>query len=514
MTVPRELFPRRAASNLVPLGDLPRRHAASNPDYPVISFGEENWTRIAFSEAVARRATRLRREGVRPGDVVAVSLPTGPEVHISSFAIWLLGATPAPLSPKLAPTEFDALVRLAAPRLVIGSTVGRIAGSPMITVDATAETALPPHDSPAVAAASWKVMTSGGSTGRPKLIVDTRPAMVDPEVTSLGIEVGDVVLSPAPVHHNAPFSFTHWAIAWGGHVIEMARFEPAETLRLIELHRVRWVYLVPTMMSRIWALPEDVRTRYDLSSLEAVVHMAAPCPAWLKRNWIEWLGPDRILEVYAGTESVGACTINGREWLDHPGSVGRPQAADSIRILDEAHRSLPAGEIGAIYFRAPAERAANYRYVGSASAAIDGWETYGDMGSLDADGFLYLADRRSDMIVSGGVNIWPAEIEAALESHPAIANAVVVGLPDDDLGSVPHAIIELGQEMDPPTSETLVNLLRDRLTRHKVPRTYAITTMALRDEAGKTRRSAWRDSVIAFLEAGGSLDILAGETRR
>lgn len=513
VTVPRTLFSNRPATNLVPLGDLPRRLAEAEPDRTVLSFGDTLWTRLAFAEAVERRATRLIREGVVAGDFVTVTLPTGPEVHITCFAIWMLGATPAPLSPKLPAAEFDVLVNLAAPRLVIGSSAGTIAGRPVITVDAEKENMLPLHKAPAIAAPSWKVMTSGGSTGRPKLIVDTRPALVDPEVTSLGIEVGDTVLSPAPVHHNAPFSFSHWAIAWGGHIIEMERFDPAETLRLVELHRVRWLYLVPTMMSRIWALPETVRTGFDLSSLEAVVHMAAPCPAWLKRNWIDWLGPDRILEVYAGTESVGACTITGQEWLNHPGSVGQPQVPDSICILDDALQPLPPNEIGTIYFRSPPNRTNNYRYVGSKSAAIDGWETYGDMGSLDGDGYLYLADRRSDMIVSGGINVWPAEIEAALEAHPAIATAVVVGLPHDDLGQTPHAILELVPGMDQPNSGELAAFLASRLARNKHPRSIEISAKPLRDEAGKTRRSAWRDRTVKFLEAGGHLEMLRSAIR-
>lgn len=502
MSVPRDIFPGRAAERLIPMGDLLAFQADRAPARAALTFADRTWTRAELQIAAARRTTRLASLGLAPGDRVVVTLSAGPEFHISCFATWALGATPVPLAARQSSAELTALVELADCRLVIGTEEGEIAGRRVVTVSWDEDLALQPARGPSLVADHWKVIGSGGSTGRPKLIVDARPAAFDPEVTSLGIEVDDVILCPAPVYHNAPFSITNWGMAWGGHVIEVTRFDPIDTLRLVEKHKVRWLYLVPTMMGRIWALPEEVRTAYDLSSLEAVVHMAAPCPAWLKRNWIEWLGADRILEIYAGTEAVGACTISGSEWLAHPGSVGRPLLPDSIRILDEDRQSVDHGVIGAVHFRRREGARAGFRYVGSSQPDNEGWETYGDMGSLDAEGYLYLADRRTDMFVCGGANIWPAEIEAALEEIEGIRSAVVVGMPDDDLGQVGHAIIEPEPGYSAPDPGTLRNSLVSRLASSKLPRTFEIAQGPLRDEAGKVRRTALRDERIERLRAG------------
>ena len=177
------------------------------------------------------------------------------------------------------------------------------------------------------------------------------------------------------------------------------------------------MYAVPTMMQRIWKLPEDERTRYDLSSLDVVFHLAAPCPDWLKRAWIEWLGPEKVWELYAGTEAQAVTVIKGDEWLEHPGSVGRPIVGE-MKILDPDGNELPPGEQGEVFMRPP-EGVTTYRYIGAEAKSLDGWESLGDMGWMDEDGYLYLGDRTADMILSGGANIYPAEIEAALDAHPA-----------------------------------------------------------------------------------------------
>jgi bile acid-coenzyme A ligase len=249
------------------------------------------------------------------------------------------------------------------------------------------------------------------------------------------------------------------------------------------------MYAVPTMMLRIWRLPEDARTRHDLSSLAAVLHLAAPCPEWLKREWIDWLGPETILELYAGTEAQLATFLDGAEWLAHPGSVGRPLFGE-LQIRDVDGNVLPPGEVGAVWMRGPEGAPKSYRYVGAtARADADGWETLGDVGRLDEDGYLYLADRDTDMILVGGSNVYPAEVEAALSEHPAVADVCVIGLPDDDLGSVPHAIIS---ENEAVTDDELRNHLRDRLSPYKIPRTFERVDGPLRDDAGKVRRSALR----------------------
>jgi bile acid-coenzyme A ligase len=269
----------------------------------------------------------------------------------------------------------------------------------------------------------------------------------------------------------------------------MSRFDPKQALQLIEAHRVQWVNLVPTMLHRIWRLPEDVRCRYDLSSLQRVVSSGAPCAGWLMRAWIGWVGADRMFEAYGGTERIGGTLISGSEWLEHPGSVGRPTGGRKVRIAGEDGHPLPPGEIGEVFFLPPGGQGSTYRYVGaSARSTQDGWETLGDLGYLDADGFLYLVDRRTDMIVTGGENVYPAELEGAIDAHPGVGSSCVIGLPDEDLGQRIHAIVEA----DSGIEEELRAHLAEALVRYKLPRTIEFVRTPLRDDAGKLRRSRLR----------------------
>jgi bile acid-coenzyme A ligase len=280
----------------------------------------------------------------------------------------------------------------------------------------------------------------------------------------------------------------------GNHVVVMSRFDPAETLRLIDQHRVSWLSLVPTMMLRIWRLPEAVRVSADVPSLEVAFHLAAPCPAWLKQAWIDWLGPEKVLELYGGTELQAMTVITGTEWLDHRGSVGRPVIGE-IQIRDLDGRPVPAGEEGEIWMRRGTGAPPPYRYIGAtARSAADGWESLGDIGHLDADGYVYVTDRFADMILVGGANVYPAEIEAALDEHPAVRSCCVIGLPDEDLGNIPYAIVELSE---PVSDEDLTAHLRQRLAPYKLPRMIERSTTPLRDDAGKVRRSALRADRIA-----------------
>ena len=212
------------------------------------------------------------------------------------------------------------------------------------------------------------------------------------------------------------------------------------------------------------------------------------------RELIGWLGPDRVFEAYGGTERIGGTLISGREWLEHPGSVGRPTGGRKIRILDEQGRELPPGEIGEVFMMPPGGRGSTYRYIGAdARATSDGWETLGDLGYLDADGFLYLVDRRTDMIVTGGANVYPAEVEAALEAHPRVRSCAVIGLPDPDLGQRVHAIVEAQL---PLADAELREHLAQHLARGKHPRSFEFVDAPLRDESGKVRRSALREARI------------------
>ena len=294
----------------------------------------------------------------------------------------------------------------------------------------------------------------------------------------------DTVIIPGPMYHSAPFGLAYQALGWGCHVVIMPRFDAAETLRLVEKHRAQWLYQVPTMMHRIWCLDAE-RERYDVSSLELVCHIASACPPWLKEKWIEWLGPDRIWEVYSGTEAIGATFIGGREWLEHRGSVGRLAPGASVRILDEAGNDVQPGAIGEIYFRPTAGLGSTYHYIGAERRTRGEWETFGDLGHLDADGYLYLADRRTDLIISGGANVYPAEVEAAIDAFPGVLASVAIGLPDADLGQRVHAIIEVRGDAAPFDLEALQAFLAQRLVGYKRPRSIETTFERLRDDSGK-----------------------------
>ena len=343
-------------------------------------------------------------------------------------------------------------------------------------------------DSPPHIAASWKACTSGGSTGRPKVIVDGRPAGFTPGTDFIAIPERGRVLVPGPLYHNAPFSAAVFALWRGCTVTTMSRFDAEGALRLIADEGIDWAMMVPTMMHRIWRLPDAVTTGLDLSTWRTVVHTAEPMPAWLKRAWIDWLGPDHIWEVYGATEGLARCWIGGREWLERPGSVGRPIGGARLRILDADGRECPVGADGEIYAMPPGGPKSSYRYIGAdRRATADGWESVGDIGRLDAEGYLYLADRRTDLIISGGVNVWPAEVEAALLRHPAIRSCAVVGVSDPDFGQRVHAVIECTDAaFDLPR---LRAFLDDWLVKEKQPRSLAIQTSPVRDDAGKVRKS-------------------------
>jgi bile acid-coenzyme A ligase len=250
------------------------------------------------------------------------------------------------------------------------------------------------------------------------------------------------------------------------------------------------------MMQRMWRLPEKQRAGYDIGSLQVVWHMAAPCPAWLKEAFIEWFGGDVLMELYGGTEAQGFTTLSGTEWLNHRGSVGKPQEGYRIKIVDDDGNSLPTGEVGEVFLLPDAGQGATYFYIGAeAKAVAGGWESLGDMGYLDDDGFLYLTDRRSDMILSGGANIYPAEIEAAIDLYPSVRSSAVIGLPDEDMGNLVHAIVDVpAGGLD---GETLLAHLDEHLVRYKLPRTIEFVTEPLRDDAGKVRRAALRAARLA-----------------
>jgi bile acid-coenzyme A ligase len=480
----------------IPLGQLPAHHAARDPRRPAITFGDEVVTREDLEARANRRARSLRSHGVGPGDMVTVALPNSLELYETTFALWKLGAVPGMVSHRLPDIELGAIVQLADPKLVVGVEPGRLPGRAVLgaglaidqTLSADAlEEAVSPH---------WKAMTSGGSTGRPKIIIDHMPGVYDPQTPALLQQVDDILLNPGPLYHNAPFAGMHSGLFTGAHVVEMGRFDPGEALRLIGRHRVQWVNFVPTMLARIWKLPEDERRAADMSSLRVVFHMASACPIWLKEAWIDWIGPEPLFELYGGTERQGMTIITGREWLERKGSVGKVQPGAAMRVLDADGNECPRGQVGEIFFRPDAGRGATYHYLGAEAKAAGEWESIGDLGHMDGDGYLYLADRRTDLILSGGANVYPAEVEAAIDAHPEVLTSAVVGLPDDDLGQRVHAIVQR-REAGKLSADDLLAHLAERLVRYKIPRSIEFSASPLRDDAGKVRRSALREERIA-----------------
>ncbi|MFC5343209.1 AMP-binding protein [Brevundimonas staleyi] len=472
-------------------------HAERDPDHPALSCGDVTLSRGELTARVNRRARALAAQGVIEGDFVAIALPNGTAFMEIAFACWALGATPAPVSHRLPTPELAAILELMKPRLVVGGEAARQTGATVVSEDEIYDPGLSADPLPERIARHVKAIPSGGSTGRPKVIVDHAPGVLDPDVPSLGMQYGDAVVIPGPLYHAAPFGFGYLAMAAGCHLVVTPRFDAEETLQLIERHRGAWLYVVPTMMHRIWALGKEVRGRYDLSSLEIVCHIAAACPVWLKENWIDWLGADTIWEGYSGTESIAATLIGGREWLTHKGSVGRLAPTTQIRFVGEDGQDVAPGEVGEIYFLPPGGKGSTYHYLGAEPRAHGEWESYGDLGYMDADGYLYLVDRRTDLIISGGANIYPAEIEAVIDAYPGVLASVVIGLPHEDLGQSVHAIVEVQADRPPLDQTALTAFLRERLVTYKLPRSVEMTTERLRDDAGKTRRSALRDARIA-----------------
>lgn len=466
-----------------------RRLAAERPDAVAVSCQGESITRAGLLERGGDLAVHLQGLGVGTGDLVTVALPNSIDWFVSYVAIWLLGGTPQPVSSRLPQRELEALIELADPPVVIGAPDGAVQGRHAIPAGFRAPradaSALPDVISPA-----WKAPTSGGSTGRPKLIVSGDPAVMDETAPPpLMMDPGGCLVMPGPLYHNGPAVWSWQALLNGLSVALMPRFDAEGTLAEIEQHRGSVLYMVPTMMKRIWRLPEDVRLRYDLSSLRVVWHLAEPCPEWLKQCWIDWLGPERIMELYAGTEAQTATVITGAEWLAHRGSVGRVQPG-TVMITDEDGDEVPTGEMGEVWMRS-LRGTPTYRYVGATARTREGgWESLGDMGRLDEDGYLYLGDRASDMILSGGANIYPAEVEAAIQEHPSVQSCAVIGLPDEDKGAVIHAIIEASEAQ--VGEDELRGFLAERLVTYKIPRTFEYVDFPLRGDDGKVRRSALR----------------------
>jgi bile acid-coenzyme A ligase len=345
--------------------------ADADPDRPSITCGDDRVTRRELDERAHALARELADLGVGEGDMVTVALPNSTDWFVAVAAAWKLGAIPQPVSAKLPRRELAAIIELADSRVVVGGPEDVVDGRAWLP-----EGHRPPADTdtsplPDAVSPAWKAPTSGGSTGRPKLIVAGQPSVLDPDgPVPLRARADGCLVMPGPLYHNGPIVWSCQALLWGNHVVTMRRFDPEATLAAIEEHRGDVLYMVPTMMKRIWRLPEHVRDRYDLSSLATVWHLAEPCPPWLKEAWIGWLGPERIVELYAGTEAQTATVITGTDWLAHRGSVGRPLAGQ-VMICDAEGNEVPPGTEGEVWLRGVGSTP-TYRYIGAEARTREG----------------------------------------------------------------------------------------------------------------------------------------------
>lgn len=458
--------------------------ALRDPDRLAVRDGSNQLTRSDLDKQSNQVARLYQQLGVTEDSMVAVSLPNSVDFVVACVAIWKLGATPMPLSPDMGLEERQTLLDLARPSLWVTANKQPNPGFPTVGAAPNLE-GIDASSLPIAAAACWKAPTTSGSTGRPKIVRSTAAAWIDPEmpVTSF-IPQEAVQLVTAPMTHSAPFTYAFRGLMTGHSLIIHPRFDERRALAEIPASRITWAMFVPTMMHRIMRLPLELRESTDVSSLESILHIGAPCAPELKREWLEWLGPDRVMEVYAGTESQGLTAISGQEWLEHPGSVGLPIGGTSLKIVDESGQPLPSLSVGEILMTRAGGH--TYEYLGGESSRRDGWDSLGDLGFLDDDGYLFVCDRLDDLIISGGVNVFPADVERVLERHPKVRSAVAFGVQDEDLGQRVEAIVDIA-DAELSTAE-LMQWLRSRLEPIKQPRRMRFVRDPLRNDAGKVRR--------------------------
>lgn len=492
----------------------PAHHARVTPDKPayIMAGSGETITYAALDRISARGANALRALGVGPGDSIALMMENRREFMEIVWAAHRAGIVYTAISRYLGPAEAGYILRDCGAKVFITSTAdlekaeairAEAPGAACFSLDgaeggfaAWADlVAAAPETPPADECAGEDLLYSSGTTGRPKGIMrawekrpmdwamPVLPILVD---RMFGLGPDSVYLSPAPLYHAAPLRFALRAASLGATAVIMEKFDPEAFLALVEKHRVTHSQLVPTHFVRMLKLPEAARAAHDLSSLRGAIHAAAPCPREVKEAMIAWWGPI-IDEYYAGTEANGLTYATCAEWLDHPGTVGRSMVGE-IRILGPGGEDLPQGETGAVYFNSGIP----FEYRGdpgktAESFAGPGCSTLGDIGHLDADGFLHLTDRAAFTIISGGVNVYPQETEDALIVHPAVADAAVFGVPDEDLGEAVHAVVQPADpgRAGPELEAELLGWLRGRLSRIKTPRRIDFRAALPRTATGK-----------------------------
>jgi bile acid-coenzyme A ligase len=473
-----------------PIAEQLHELVAADPERVVVRFvagdgAEQCLTALELDAWSDRVAALLQAAGVVPGGRVLSELGNSLEHYVAAFATWKAGGCFVPLNPRSPEREIAELVALAEPAACVGDVVsdGRVfSRADLRAAPDVTEPPAPVVPDPGLA------LTSGGSTGRPKLVVTPGEWGELPLdfLSRTGFPSGQRQLVTGPVHHNGPFVMSYYGLLLGHSLVVMERFDADLALDLIDRHRIEAVFLVPTTMRRLLDAHRE-RPR-DLSSLRAVLHSAAPCPAWLKQAWIDLIGAPHLFEGYGASEGVGGAVIRGDEWLARPGSVGRPYC--ELKILDEDGLPVPAGQVGEIWARRNEDGEPTYEYVGSPTArtTADCFVSVGDLGCLDDAGYLYIADRRVDLIISGGVNVYPAEVEAALSEHAEVVDVAVVGVPDEMWGARVHAVVQSRDAVTPPSPAELDQHCRARLAPYKLPKSYDFVTALPRSEAGKLRR--------------------------
>ena len=497
----------------------PQGHSRRAPDKAACILAETGEAMTyAEMEASANQGARLMRAlGLKRGDVVAVVLDNDLEIFRIAWAAQRIGVFLTSLSTRSSIGDLAYILRDADARLVIASD--RLAACVQESIkdlqieaySVTGQSGLAdwararsshstdPLDDPQPGA---DMLYSSGTTGRPKGVRPTLPEGPLDSATPLmsmgrdlyGMGEQTIYLSTSPLYHAAPLRWAMTVHRLGGTVVIMSRFDAEQALALIEKHRITASTWVPTHFVRLLKLPQDVRDRYDTSSITAVIHAAAPCPVPVKQAMIDWWGPI-IHEYYSGTETCGITALSSHEWLAKPGSVGRA-VLGRVRILDEAFREQPAGVVGDVYFSdGPAFAYHNDPEKTAKAHSPQGWATLGDIGRLDDDGYLFLTDRKSFMIISGGVNIYPQEIENLLITHPAVADVAVIGAPDQEMGERVVAVVEPADWSDagPALADALIRMSRDHLGGVKTPRQIDFRPSLPREPTGKLLKRLIRD---------------------
>jgi long-chain acyl-CoA synthetase len=479
-----------------------------------------------LDEEAMRLAGLLRAAGLGVGDHVAFCIENQSHFHAVAWGCHYAGLLYTAISTRLTAEEMAYIVNDCGARVLIMSAALAAPATELVgdTPDVEVRLLVPspeapgavvpgyddyldalaahPAELPTDAVAGLDMLYSSGTTGRPKgvkLSVASDPLDTPTAVNNLctllfGLTDQSVYLSPAPLYHAAPLRFSMAVQQSGATVVVMEHFDPAQALALIERHRVTFSQWVPTMFIRMLKLPEEVRTAHDLSSHEAAVHAAAPCPVEVKAAMIEWWGPI-LHEYYAGTEGNGFVYTNSTDWLAHPGTVGRNLTGE-IHILDDDGEEVVTGEPGTIWFGGTAQ----FEYHNDPAKTAEsrhpkGWTTLGDVGRLDADGFLYLTDRKAYMIISGGVNIYPQEAENLLSMHPKVADVAVIGVPNEDFGEEVKAVVQPADGVDgsPELERELIAYCRQHLADIKCPRSVDFTAELPRHPTGKLYKRLLRD---------------------